>query len=138
MPGRRRVTKTLADPDLACSFCGKKRQVVAKLIAGPGVYICDECIDLCNRILGDELDARDVRRRTRSAEPPQIPVDLEQLPDEELIALMVRVHESHDSVDRSVQQIVAVLRGRNVSWTRIGEALNMTKQSAWQRFSGED
>ena len=34
---------------LKCSFCGKSQKQVKKLIAGPGVYICDECIDLCNR-----------------------------------------------------------------------------------------
>jgi ATP-dependent Clp protease ATP-binding subunit ClpX len=39
---------------LRCSFCGKSRDRVAKLIAGPGVYICNECIDLCNRILEEE------------------------------------------------------------------------------------
>ena len=36
---------------LKCSFCGKSQKQVKKLIAGPGVYICDECIDLCNEII---------------------------------------------------------------------------------------
>jgi len=40
---------------LKCSFCGKAQDQVRKLIAGPGVYICDECIDLCNEILDEEL-----------------------------------------------------------------------------------
>ena len=40
---------------LKCSFCGKSQQQVKKLIAGPGVYICDECIDLCNEIIEEEL-----------------------------------------------------------------------------------
>src|SRR5438874_11836324 len=38
-----------------CSFCGKSQRQVKKLIAGPGVYICDECIDLCNEIIDEEL-----------------------------------------------------------------------------------
>src|SRR5438477_535123 len=38
---------------LLCSFCGKSQRQVKKLIAGPGVYICDECIDLCNEIIAD-------------------------------------------------------------------------------------
>ena len=38
-----------------CSFCGKSQKQVKKLIAGPGVYICDECIDLCNDIIAEEL-----------------------------------------------------------------------------------
>ena len=40
---------------LKCSFCGKSQKQVRKLIAGPGVYICDECIDLCNEIIEEEL-----------------------------------------------------------------------------------
>ena len=40
---------------LKCSFCGKSQKQVKKLIAGPGVYICDECIDLCNEIIDEEL-----------------------------------------------------------------------------------
>ena len=47
---------------LKCSFCGKSQKQVKKLIAGPGVYICDECIDLCNEIIEDELaEAGDVK-----------------------------------------------------------------------------
>ena len=46
---------------LKCSFCGKSQKQVKKLIAGPGVYICDECIDLCNEIIEEELsDSTDV------------------------------------------------------------------------------
>ncbi|MBB3039098.1 ATP-dependent Clp protease ATP-binding subunit ClpX [Hoyosella altamirensis] len=47
---------------LKCSFCGKSQKQVKKLIAGPGVYICDECIDLCNEIIEEELaEASDVK-----------------------------------------------------------------------------
>jgi ATP-dependent Clp protease ATP-binding subunit ClpX len=53
---------TLARPtdsneQLLCSFCGKSQRQVKKLIAGPGVYICDECIDLCNEIIDEEMTA---------------------------------------------------------------------------------
>ena len=41
---------------LKCSFCGKSQKQVKKLIAGPGVYICDECIGLCNDIIAEEVD----------------------------------------------------------------------------------
>ena len=40
---------------LKCTFCGKTQKQVKKLIAGPSVYICDECIELCNEILEEEL-----------------------------------------------------------------------------------
>jgi len=47
---------------LKCSFCGKSQKQVKKLIAGPGVYICDECIDLCNEIIEEELsESSDLR-----------------------------------------------------------------------------
>ena len=43
------------EPPLLCSFCGKTQDEVRKLIAGPSVYICDECIDLCNDIIAEEI-----------------------------------------------------------------------------------
>ena len=58
---------TDSNEQLLCSFCGKSQRQVKKLIAGPGVYICDECIDLCNEIIDEELAA-----------PPAF--DLEHLP----------------------------------------------------------
>ena len=58
---------TDSNEQLLCSFCGKSQRQVKKLIAGPGVYICDECIDLCNEIIDEELTA-----------PPSF--DLESLP----------------------------------------------------------
>ncbi len=48
---------TESNEQLLCSFCGKSQRQVKKLIAGPGVYICDECIDLCNEIIDEELAA---------------------------------------------------------------------------------
>jgi ATP-dependent Clp protease ATP-binding subunit ClpX len=58
---------TDGNDQLLCSFCGKSQRQVKKLIAGPGVYICDECIDLCNEIIDEELTA-------------PAALDLEQLP----------------------------------------------------------
>jgi ATP-dependent Clp protease ATP-binding subunit ClpX len=58
---------TDGNDQLLCSFCGKSQRQVKKLIAGPGVYICDECIDLCNEIIDEELTA-------------PATLDLEQLP----------------------------------------------------------
>jgi ATP-dependent Clp protease ATP-binding subunit ClpA len=52
-PGKRRRRKR-GKADLACSFCGKSQKQAKKLVAGPGVHICDECIDLCNEILAEE------------------------------------------------------------------------------------
>jgi ATP-dependent Clp protease ATP-binding subunit ClpX len=77
------------DSHLKCSFCGKSQEQVRKLIAGPGVYICDECVDLCNEILDEELfdsssavpqpaprrEQQPEKRQTRSAN-----ISLNQIP----------------------------------------------------------
>src|SRR4030095_4828822 len=53
---RRHVARVSeGNEQLLCSFCGKSQRQVKKLIAGPGVYICDECIDLCNEHIDEEL-----------------------------------------------------------------------------------
>ena len=61
---------------LKCSFCGKSQKQVKKLIAGPGVYICDECIDLCNEIIEEELSAElrgQLRRAPEAARDLRLP-----------------------------------------------------------------
>ena len=50
---------TNKDGGLHCSFCGKSQREVKKLIAGPNVYICDECIQLCNDIIAEEVEKKD-------------------------------------------------------------------------------
>ena len=57
---------------LKCSFCGKSQKQVKKLIAGPGVYICDECIDLCNEIIEEELSETGEVRFDELPRPQQI------------------------------------------------------------------
>jgi ATP-dependent Clp protease ATP-binding subunit ClpX len=55
---------------LVCSFCGKSQDEVRKLIAGPTVYICDECIELCNEIIAEECEQEDHRKRGASLSKP--------------------------------------------------------------------
>ena len=57
---------------LKCSFCGKTQKQVKKLIAGPGVYICDECIDLCNEIIVEELSETAALGLTELPKPQEI------------------------------------------------------------------
>ena len=76
------------DSHLKCSFCGKSQEQVRKLIAGPGVYICDECVDLCNEILDEELfdaSAAVSQPVPRREQPPErrrtpSPIALNQIP----------------------------------------------------------
>ena len=51
---------------LSCTFCGKGQEEVRKLIAGPSVYICDECVDLCNYIIEEEVKAEKPKKKTRA------------------------------------------------------------------------
>jgi ATP-dependent Clp protease ATP-binding subunit ClpX len=56
--------------DLLCSFCGKSQSEVKKLIAGPGVYICDECIELCNDIIAEEYEKEEAKQTRLSIPEP--------------------------------------------------------------------
>ncbi|MSQ56656.1 MAG: ATP-dependent Clp protease ATP-binding subunit ClpX [Limnohabitans sp.] len=62
------------EKSLYCSFCGKSQHEVKKLIAGPSVFICDECIDLCNEIIRDELPPQDLARQARGDLPAPIEI----------------------------------------------------------------
>ncbi len=97
---------------------------MAKLIAGPGVYICNECVDLCDLIIAEE------------PAPGFRPWN--EQPDKEMLASLARIQAAVSQADAAVHDHVAVLRERGISWTRIGEALGVSKQAAWERFSGED
>ena len=57
---------------LHCSFCGKNQNEVNKLIAGPSVFICDECVDLCNEIIRDELEEKSLKSRENLPKPQEI------------------------------------------------------------------
>jgi hypothetical protein len=109
---------------LCCSFCTKDKDAIAKLIAGPGVYICNECVGLCDLILAEE--------------PAPKFGSWNELPDDEMLASLARIQAVVSQVNAAVHDHVAVLRDRGISWTRIGEALGVSKQAAWERFSGED
>ena len=114
-----------------CSFCAKPSSDVEKVIAGPGVYICNECVGLCNDILRIE--------RQKPAEPEtQLPAWDETMTDEQILDLLPRIAAVGAQTEASLQRLVTILRERRVTWVRIGTALQITRQSAWERFSGEE
>src|SRR3989338_8891221 len=89
--------------NLCCSFCGKSQKEVRKLIAGPTVYICDECIDLCNDIIAEE-NARATQVVSRSTVPK--PADIKKILDEYVIGqekakkiLSVAVHNHYKRIE---------------------------------------
>lgn len=73
-------------PTLKCSFCGKSQEHVKRLIAGPNVYICDECIELCNEILEEELSVfkDDITQDWELSELPK-PADIKKILDDYVI-----------------------------------------------------
>ena len=109
---------------LCCSFCNKDKDAVTKLIAGPGVYICDECVGLCNLIIAEQ--------------PTPEFGGWNERPDDELLASLTKVQAVVSQADAAVHDYVDLLRSRGISWTRIGQVLGVSKQAAWERFSGED
>jgi len=56
---------------LYCSFCGKSQHEVRKLIAGPSVFVCDECVDLCNDIIREEIQEKTVEKEDRKLPTPE-------------------------------------------------------------------
>ena len=67
---------------LYCSFCGKSQHEVRKLIAGPSVFVCDECVDLCNDIIREEIQEKDTETTARKL---PIPAEIKNTLDEYVI-----------------------------------------------------
>jgi ATP-dependent Clp protease ATP-binding subunit ClpX len=102
---------------LRCSFCGKSQDEVRKLIAGPTVYICDECIELCNEIIVEETEERFVPGRMTVPKPMEIKAKL----DEYVIGqehakriLSVAVHNHYKRIDSRVQAVDVELQKSNI------------------------
>ena len=104
--------------NLVCSFCGKSQDEVRKLIAGPTVYICDECIDLCNDIIAEECD-EESSLATSSAVPK--PVEIKRILDQYVIGqeqakkiLAVAVHNHYKRVDSQMVTSDVELQKSNI------------------------
>ncbi|WP_232835561.1 ClpX C4-type zinc finger protein [Actinocorallia populi] len=111
-----------------CSFCDREESRVRKLVSGPGVRICDQCVDLAGKIV-DEYRGEPA--------PPRFP-GWETLTDEQMLDRIPRISAVVDQVEAELRLWVRELRRRGVTWARIGAALGTTRQSAWERFSGEE
>ena len=111
-----------------CSFCGKAQTEVKTLIAGPGVFICDECVQLCQSIIA---------KKAATQAPQEVPNSLlpDHAPTENLLKTLAGYNGAFESVDAAMQDIVDILREREVSWAAIGEALGVSRQAAWKRFA---
>jgi hypothetical protein len=107
-----------------CSFCLKAAAEVQKLVAGHGrIFICDECIAACNDCI-----AHGTSNRSK-------PRSLNATTTESLLVVLKPIEETVEGKSNQLQAIVEVLRSRRVSWADIGQALVISRQSAWERFS---
>jgi ATP-dependent protease Clp ATPase subunit len=108
-----------------CSFCGKAQTEVKTLIAGPGVFICDECVRLCRPII-------EKKNKPTTQEVPSL------LPDnastDALLKTLGGYNGAFERIGAAMQDIADILREREVSWATIGETLAVSRQAAWKRF----
>jgi ATP-dependent Clp protease ATP-binding subunit ClpX len=105
---------------LYCSFCRKPADGVQKLVGGPGVYICDACIGLCQRVI--------------DGKPAPKFAGFSALSDAQLLAALQPVSTAVEQARALLQEHVDTLRKRSVSWEKIGAALGVSRQAAWERF----
>ena len=104
---------------LVCSFCGKSQKEVKKLIAGPTVYICDECISLCNDIIAEEFEADEPQTKPQVKIPK--PIEIKQSLDEYVIGqerakkvLSVAVHNHYKRIASHVSTDDVELQKSNI------------------------
>jgi len=102
---------------LRCSFCGKDRDEVKKLIAGPTVYICDECVDLCNDIIAEEWEGDKAKRPSALPKPMEIKEVLDQYvigQSQAKKVLSVAVHNHYKRVASNAQSNDVELQKGNI------------------------
>jgi hypothetical protein len=106
---------------LKCSFCGKSDKEVTRLIGGPGVYICDACVSICNRVL--------------EATPAAYVIGWHAMTDDQLLGALKIAEATVEATRAVLQAQIEELRKREISWETIGNALGISRQAAWERFS---
>jgi len=116
----------MTDAMMVCSFCRKSQHDVKKLVAGPGVFICNECVALAQKFMDESPDPP-------SGQPPKISWPSEA-PTETLLGLLSNQEKTLADVREQVQRSVDILRERKISWEKIGGALGVSRQAAWERF----
>ena len=113
---------------LYCSFCAKSQHEVEKLVAGPAVYVCDECIKLCVLYIEGKPDAPEIKKAMETFANP------ETWPTERHLRLLEAREQLSEAASAALQATIDVLRKREVSWAVIGAAMGISRQAAWERF----
>ena len=102
---------------MRCSFCGKSQNEVKKLIAGPSVYICNECIDICNEIINDDEQAEAATIRTSLPKPHEIKAFLDEYvigQDESKKRLSVAVYQHYKRIEMAKRRSDIELQKSNI------------------------
>lgn len=103
--------------ELRCSFCGKSQDEVKKLIAGPTVYICDECVELCNDIIAEEYEREESARATQIPKPSEIKNYLDQYvvgQERAKKVLSVAVHNHYKRIELKLDKNDVELQKSNI------------------------
>ena len=121
------TTEATSSPVTSCSFCGKPSTAVKNIVAGPAVYICNECVDLSATIIADAAHStpeESARRRAQYASPSV----------EEILNLLPGVARLTARVEADLARWVGRLREQGTGWPQIADALGMSTDAARQRF----
>ena len=111
-----------------CSFCRKNQDEVAVLIAGPGVAVCNACVALCDGILAQQ-------DLNRTGAPFDVAAQFRAYDSDRILTLIKSIEGVHQDVSAQQDLLVDILRERDISWSQIGDALDVTRQAAWRRFA---
>jgi hypothetical protein len=98
------------------------------------VFICDECVQLCQAIIDKKQEPPTrpaTRPATREAPNPLLP---DNAPTDTLLKTLAGYNGAFERIDAAMQDIVDILREREMSWATIGQALAVSRQAAWKRF----
>jgi len=120
------VVQELSMP-IRCSFCRKSQEEVDKVVAGPGIFICDGCVALAAEVIAGAPAKHEA----------VLPWEVE-MPLDQVLAILGPVAAAGAQVEENLGVWVRKARATGATWAQVGAALGMTRQSAWERFSGEE
>ena len=112
-----------------CSFCGLAGAPNRRLVAGPGISICEHCVGDARELLDAPAEASGDGVAGAALGPAW-----QELSDEEILAHLPEISRVGSHVEEQLRHWVGAARERDISWSRIGAALGITRQTAWQRF----
>ena len=110
----------------SCAFCGIVPEQTIRLVAGPGIAICETCVAQAAALLHHPIEG--------ASTPSLLPV-WKNMTDEQILEHLPEISSVSQRIDEQLLAWVRAARERSISWSRIGTSLNVTRQSAWERFS---